>query len=155
MHNDLKILPDLVYPITQQQCNPLLESVVKLNLLDAGVTPIQQKGLALFFHIYDIFVKSSGKIDYRGKQGHARLVQDAMTFVGPGNPIGTRHGDLPAAHLALDFSDVQVRLRDAGMPLLPASVNDLLVMCADLCSYPQVTENRVGVLMDYIGKKPL
>lgn len=151
----LRLLPDMVFPVTQKQVDPLMDNVVQLNVLDAGVTINQQKALSLFFHIYDLYVKSGGAINYQGKDGHNRLVQDAMNFVGLGNPVATRHGDLPAAHLSIDFHDTQTRLKQAGLPQLPYAVNDLIALCADLAVFPAQTENRVGLLMDYLGKRKM
>lgn len=151
----LRLLPDMVYPVTQKQVDPLMDNVVQLNILDAGVTVNQQKALTLFFHIYDLFVKSNGQINYQGKEGHGRLVQDAMNFVGPGNPVATRHGDLAAAHLAIDFHDTQTRLKQAGLPALPYDKNNLIALCADLANFPTQTESRIGLLMDYLGKRKL
>lgn len=151
----LRLLPDIVYPITQNQVDPLMDNVAQLNTLDAGVTINQQKALTLYFHIFDLYVKSHGRIDYRGKDGQARLMQDAMTFVGTGNPVATRHGDLPAAHLSIDYHDTQTRLAQAGLPILSAVVNDLIAQCADLAAFPPQIENRVGLLMDYLGKRKL
>ena len=151
----LTLLPDLRFTITKAQFNPLMDNLVRLNLLDAGVTEKQQRGLGLYFHTFDLWCKSGGKIDYRGPAGHARLMQDAMTFCGPGNPVGTRHGDLAAAHLAIDFSDAQLRLKAHNQPPLSFDVNDLLSACRDLCEYSPQEERRVGLLMDALGKRPM
>lgn len=150
----LYILPDPKFPITHREFNPLMDLVVQLNLLDAGLSEQQQRGLGLFFHIHDLYAKSGGKIDYRGKDGHRRLMEDAAAFAGEGNPTAVRHGDLAAAHLALDFSDTQTRCIQHKMPLLSTKVSELLVECADLCSFPPQTEKRVGLLMDWLGRKP-
>lgn len=150
----LSILPDIIFPVTKDQFDPLFRGVVQLNTIDASVTEQQQRGLTLFLHTYDLWVKSGGKIDYVSKGGQDRLVQDAMTFCGPGNPVATRHGDLAAAHLAIDFSDAQQRLKQAGWKSLPVSVNDLLKASVQLCGYPPETEKRIGLLMDYLGKRP-
>lgn len=149
----LSILPDMVFPVTKDQFDPLFRGVMKLNTIDAGVTERQQRGLTLFLHIYDLWVKSGGKIDYLSKDGQNRLIQDAMTFCGPGNPVVTRHGDLSAAHLAIDFSDTQQRLKTAGWRLLSDNVDDLLKASVSLCEYPVETEKRVGLLMDFLGKR--
>jgi hypothetical protein len=151
----LALLPNLVFPITQAQVNPLMDGLHQLNILDAGLSEKSQRALGLYFHTFDLWVKSGGKVDYRGQDGHARLIQDAMTFAGPGNPVATRHGDLAAAHLAIDYSDTQIRLRDAGLPLLSSNVNDLLNACRDLSEFAPELEKRAGLLMDVLGKKPL
>ena len=151
----LTLLPDLKFPITKGQFDPLMNNLVQVNLLDAGVTEKQQRGLGLYFHTFDLWCKSGGKIDYRGPAGHARLMQDAMTFCGPGNPVAIRHGDLAAAHLSLDFSDTQIRLKASNQPLLSWDVNNLLNACRDLCEYSPQEEKQVGLVMDMLGKKPL
>lgn len=150
----LQLLPDLRFPITRGQIDPLMNNIVQLNLIEAGLTEKQQRGLGLLFHLWDTFVKSHGKIDYRSPEGHARLVQDAMTYLA-GSPVTTRHGDLPAAHLAIDYSDTQIRLRNAGKPPLPADVATLLYECRDLSEFSPEQEKRIGLLLDMLGKRPL
>lgn len=151
----LKPLPDIRLPVTQRQVDPLMEGVVQLNILDAGLTENSQRGLALYLHTFDLWVKSGGTIDYRGDAGHQRLMDDAMRFVGPGNPVATRHGDLQAAHLMIDWHDAQMRLKSASEPLLSANVNELLAASVKLAQYPIETEKRVSLLMDYLGKRML
>lgn len=131
-----------------------MSNVVQLNILDAGLSEKSQRALGLYFHTFDLWVKSGGKINYTGKDGHARLMQDAMAFVGPGNPVATRHGDLQAAHLAIDWHDSQMRLKAVNASLSP-EVAQLLVECRDLVDIPLETEKRVGLLMDYLGKRHL
>ena len=151
----LKILPDLVFPITLAQANPLMDCVHQLNILDAGLNEKWQRGMGLYLHVYDLWVKSKGKIDYRGIDGHRRLVDDAMTFCGHGNHVATRHGDLAAAHLSIDFSDTQIRLRDMNWPLLSPNVSDLLRDSMQFSEHAPEIEKRVGLYMDYLGKKPV
>lgn len=151
----LSLLPDLTFPITPSSVNGLMDGVVQLNLLDAGLNEKQQRGLTLYLHTHDLWVKSKGRLDYRGEKGHALLVQHALNFVGHGNPVATRHGDLAGAHLAIDFHDAQTRLRDGGFPLLSHDVNELLRESRDLCEHAIEIEKRIGLLMDYLGKRPL
>lgn len=151
----LKTLPDLKFPITQNQFDPLMSNLVQVNILDGALNENVQRGLGLFLHTHDLWCKSGGKIDYRGPAGHQRLMQDAMVFCGSGNPVATRHGDLAAAHLSIDFSDTQIRLKAAGCTLLSSDVNDLIAQCRDLSQYSLEMERRVGLLMDCLGKKPL
>ena len=151
----LKLLPDMVLPVTQAQVNPLMDNLVQVNILDGALSERTQRALGIYFHTFDLWCKSGGKIDYRGRDGHRRLVEDAMRFCGSGNPVATRHGDLAAAHLSIDWSDTQVRLKAAGMPLLSANVSDLIGQCPDLAEFSKETEARTGLLMDYLGKKPL
>lgn len=148
----LKLLPDIKFPVTPAQINPLMESVQQLNIIDAGLSEQYQRALGIFFHVLDLYCKSGGKIDYRGAQGHRRLMEDSAAFVG-GTSIVTKHGDLAAAHLALDFSDTQIRLKAIGHDPLPYEVRDLLKLCMDFAHYPPRTEKQVEVLMDYLGKK--
>lgn len=151
----LTLLPDIAFPVNHSQADRLNDDIVQLNLLDAGITEKQQRGLGLYFHTFDLWVKSRGKIDYRGDEGHRRLVEDAMRFVGTGNPVATRHGDLAAAHLSLDWHDCQMRLKGIGQPMLSSDVNVLLNECRSLCEFHVEQEKRTGLLMDYLGKKPL
>ena len=151
----LTLIPDIVLPVTQRQFDPLMNNLVQLNILDGALNEKIQRGLGLFLHTWDLWCKSNGRIDYRGPAGHARLIQDAMTFCGAGNPVATRHGDLAAAHLAIDFSDTQVRLKAHGLPLLPSNIADLINLCRDLSEYSPEMEKRTGLLMDVLGKKSL
>lgn len=150
----LKTLPDFRLPISQSQFNPLMDSVVQLNIIDAGLSDRSQRALGIYFHTFDLWVKTGGRLDYRGRDGHARLVQDAMNFCGTGNPVATRHGDLAAAHLAIDFHDTQVRLAQNKLPLLSSDVSYLISQCPDLAEFSAEMEKRVGLLMDFCGKKP-
>lgn len=150
----LRLLPDPVFPITPAQINPLMDNLVQLNTLDAGVNERQQFALGINFHIFDLLAKSKGAIDYRGPDGHRRMIGDAFAYSG-GSPVVTRHGDLTAAHLAVDFNDTQMRLKEAGLELLPADVNTLLAMSADIAVFPPQTERRILLLLDYLSKKPL
>lgn len=145
----------MTFPVTKSQFNPLMDGVVMLNLCDGCLTEPQQRALGLHLHVFDLWVKSNGVIDYRGDDGHRRLIQDAMTFCGSGNPVATRHGDLAAAHLSIDWSDTQIRCAQAGLPLLSTNVSVLLDGCRDLCGLSLMDEKRVGLLMDYLGKKAL
>ena len=97
----LRLLPDMVFPVTVKQFDPLMEDLVQMNILDGALSDKVQRGIGLYLHTFDLWVKSNGNIDYLGREGHQRLVQDAMTFCGPGNPVAIRHGDLAAAHLSL------------------------------------------------------
>src|SRR5208282_4299297 len=106
----LTLLPDLSLPITRKSIDPLYNDLVQLNYLDAGLPENTQRALGLMFHCWDLWVKTKGKIDYRGDAGHERLKQDSETFL-CGSPVATRNGDLSAAHLAIDYHDTQVRLK--------------------------------------------
>lgn len=149
----LKVMPNPTLPITLRQFDPLMDNLVRLNILDAGLSDKSQRGIGLYLHTYDLWVKSKGVIDYRGPAGHQRLMEDAMTFCGHGNPVPTRHGDLAAAHLAIDWHDTQIRCMQTGLPLLSTKTSDLLNEARDLCEYSPEMEKRVGLLMDWLGKK--
>ena len=151
----LNLLPDLVFPITQKQFDPLMNNTVQLNLIDGCLSEKSQRALNLFFHIFETWCKSGGLVDYRGRQGHARLMQDAMNFCGSGNPVATRHGDLAAAHLGLDFHNAQMRLKEFGQDPLPSNVSDLIGMCPDLAEFAPEFEKRAQLLMTAWGKRPL
>lgn len=151
----LRLLPDLVLPVTPSQVNPLMENLVQLNILEAGLNDRYQRALSILFHTYDTFVKTHGRVDYLGLEGRKRMMQDAMAFCGHGNPVATRHGDLAAAHLAIDYHDTQERLRAAGIAPLPAVVSDLISMCMDLTTFSSQDEIRANLLLDYMGKRPL
>jgi hypothetical protein len=131
-----------------------MDCVVQLNILDAGITEPVQRALSLHLHVFDLWVKSKGKLDYRGVYGHRRLIDDAMAFCGTGNPVITKHGDLAAAHLALDYSDTAIRIHQTpGMAQIPSDVSQLMEGCTDLYGLSMIDEKRVGLLMDYLGKK--
>ncbi len=150
----IKSLPNFRLPITLDQFNPLMDNLVQLNILDAGLNDKAQRGISLYLHTYDLWVKSRGVIDYRGPKGHQRLVEDAMTFCGHGNPVATRHGDLAAAHLAIDWHDTQNRCLMTGLPLLSTDNSALLNEARELSEYSPEMEKRVGLLMDWLGKRP-
>lgn len=148
----LRLLPDIKFPVDPRQINPLMENVHQLNVLEAGINERMQKALGIFFHILDTYCKTGGKVDYRGREGHERLKQDAITFCG-GSSVATKHGDLAAAHLGIDYHDTSIRLRDMGLPPLPNSVGELLKECMDFANLAPQTENRIGLYLDYLGKK--
>lgn len=131
----------------------LLEMVMKLNTLDAGLNPRQQKALDILLETYELKASTNGAIDYTGKDGRARLYQAAANFCGDGNPIITRHGDLRAAHLAINYNNTVVKLRDAQMPPISDQVDVLLKECADLSVFPVLTEERLGLFLSYYQKK--
>jgi len=147
----LRMLPDLKFPIGPGALNPLMDNLVQLNIVDAGLNDRLQRALTLNFHIFDLFTKTG--IDYRSEEGRGKMVADAMAFIG-GSTIATKHGDLQAAHLSIDYHDTQSRLAHAGLPLLPADVNALIGMSRKLAEMPPQTEQRVALLLDYLSKRP-
>ena len=114
----LTLLPDLVFPITSKQADALMVNMVQLNLMEAHLTEKQQRGLGLLLHVIDVFVKSGGRIDYRGLEGHRRLVDDAMSLAGRG--MGNRLGDLAACHSLFFASGHVLDLHLAGGQLVTA-----------------------------------
>lgn len=146
----LSVLPDLTFPITIKQLDPLYSGLVQLNVIDAGIDIQRQKALGILFDTYEILAKTG--VNYTGLDGHRRLFEDAQTFLG-GSSVATRHGDLRAAHLAIDFNNAQKRLQKAGLPLLPADVGELLRLCSDLATIPSQTDDRLGVLIRMLQKR--
>ena len=149
----LTLLPDLTYPITSKQADALMNCMVKLNFMEAGLNERQQRGLAILLHVIDVCTKTRGKFDYRGQDGHRRLFDDSTSIAGSG--LGRRLGDLPACHLALDWHDCQMRLKASGQPPISGDVNELLNQCRDLIQLSVDDETRVSLLLDYCSKRPL
>ena len=131
-----------------------MANLVGLNLIEAHLSSSQQRALAILFSISDRWVKSGGRVDYRGPDGHSRLMQDAMSFVGA-TPIVTRHGDLAASHLALDFHDAQCRLMQGKHMPMSDDRDTLLSMVQDFINLPLQTLEQMLVLLDYASKKPM
>ena len=151
----LILLPDLSFPVTPKSADGLMVNLVQLNMLDAGLNERQQKALDIVLDTYELKAKSKGEIDYTGKDGHQKLFQHAMSFCGEGNPVVTRHGDLAAAHLAINYNNAQMKLKAAGMPLVSPLVSELLLLCGDICAMPQRTEARCGLFLSYLQKRKL
>ncbi len=149
----LIVLPDLKFPVTAKQADSLMVDVVQLNLVDAGINERQQKALDILLDTYELKAKSAGQIDYTNTDGHTRLFQHAMNFVGDGSPITTRHGDLRAAHLAIAYNNAQMKLKAAGMAALPAEVTLLLELCRDFCALPIRSEEKMGIYLSYLQKR--
>lgn len=149
----LKILPPIAFPITASSIDPLMSSLVQLNKLDAGLPESTQNGLAIFLHVFDLYVKSGGKIDYRSSAGLERLKGDAMRFAP--SQIVTRHGDLTAAHLSVDWSDTAIRATQVGLPLPSSDVNQLLHDSREFLGMTIQLERQIGCFLDYAGKKTL
>lgn len=150
----LKTLNNPAFPITIAQFNPLMDNLVRLNILDAALNDKIQRGMGLYLHTFDLWVKSKGVINYLGPEGHNRLMEDAGTFCGRGNPVATRHGDLAAAHLAIDWHDTTMRCKQMGIPGPSTDVNVLVNECRMLSEYSAEDSKRTGLLMDWLGKRP-
>lgn len=149
----LTLLTDLTFPVSRQANKSLMDNVVQLNMLDAGIAENMQRGLGLLLGVDELYAKTKGAIDYRGVAGHQRLIQDAETFCPSGCALATRKTDLEGAHLAIDFSNCQMRFKAAGMPPLPCDVNLLLVMAKDLYGLSVQDERRIGLFLDYLSKR--
>lgn len=147
-------MPQITFPVSFRQVDALMQNCVQLSVIDAGIADRMQKALDLELHAQEVKADTGGAIDYTGKAGHARLAQDAMSFAGDGCPIITRHGDLKAAFLAIAFNDAQSKLAKAGMPLLSREVNDLVRSVQDILTLPPRTEDRMGLFLSYLRKKP-
>ncbi len=130
-----------------------MQAVVRLNIIDSGLSERSQKALDIELHVHEILADTGGAVNYTGQDGHRRLVQDAMSFVGEGCPIVTRHGDLKAAYLAIGFNDAQFKLFRAGKPMLSDDVPTLLNQVRDLMVMPPRTEDRIGLFLAYLRKK--
>lgn len=150
----LTMLPDLVLPITHKQCDGLMDNAVQLNILDAGLNDRLQRSLDIVLETYELKAMTNGKVDYTGPEGRRRLLEAAMAFVGDGNPLITREGDLRAAHLAINFNNTQAKLFAAGMPLLPWTMVELLPQAMQMSVLPPETETRMALFLSYFQKKP-
>lgn len=151
MPTTLNILPNITFPVTSRQCNGLMDGVQALNLAEAGVDPRTQKALDILLHVVELYADTNGQIDYMGQEGHKRLFQDAVSFVP--EQVVTKHGDLRAAHLAIDFNNAQAKLKKAGLPLLTGNRDDLINQCRDILTLPLRSEERMGLLLSYLAKK--
>ncbi len=151
--NQIKILPAATFPITAASINPLMTSLVMLNRLDAGLSEQSQGGLILYLHVMDLFIKSNGAIDYRGDAGLERLKGDAQRFAP--SQIVTRHGDLTAAHLAIDYSDTAIRTQQLGLPVPSGDVNKLVFDSREYAGMSTQLQKQIGLLLDWCGKKTI
>lgn len=153
----LTTLPNLVFPITVHSMDPLMTNMVQLNLVDGCLSRQQQRAMGIFLHKIDLFVKSNGYFNYLGKGGTDRLKRDAYNFCRDENAL-QRHGELAAAHLAIDYHDTVTRIQTSppipGFSALPNSVNGLLPLFTDLVGISDKEEQRIGLFLDYAGKKP-
>lgn len=143
----LVLLKNLTFPLDPSHTDELLHNAMQFSILSKGVTERQQRALGLHFEIYALLARSKGTLDYTERAGHERLKTDAMAVMGGGNPIFTRHGDLAAAHLAIDWHNAQCRLKKAGLPLLADDTDALLVGCKDLVELPEKIEERLDMYL--------
>ena len=67
----------------------------------------------------------------------------------------TKHGDLRAAHLGLDFTNAQMKLKQSGFSELTIDRDDLINGCRDILNFPLRTEDRMSLLLSYLAKQPL
>lgn len=149
----LKILPKLTFPLTASSINPLMDGLVQVNSQDAGLQEAQQRALVIYLHCIDLYVKSKGAIDYRGVAGHERLKTDAVKFVP--SQIVTRHGDLSAAHLTIDFSETTIRSMQNNLPLPNPDVNFLVNDSRDLLGLTLQAEKQISLMLDILGMRKL
>jgi hypothetical protein len=149
----LSLLPDLKWPITPKQSEVLLANAVQMSFIDAGLNDSQQRALGILFDIYDVLARSKGMLDYRGKEGNARLYADATAFAGSGSPLVTRQGDLKAAHLAIDYHDTQRKLLIVGMPGLSDDVQKLVSTLGGLVALAAKEDDRISLYLRYVLKK--
>lgn len=149
----LKILPAATFPITATSSATLMDGLVQTNKLDAGLSEQSQGGLILYLHVLDLFIKTNGAIDYRGDAGLERLKADAQRFAP--SQIVTRHGDLTAAHLAIDYSDTAIRTQQAGLPVPSGDVNKLVYDSREYAVMSNQLQKQIGLLLDWCGKKIL
>lgn len=149
----LILMPDVTFPVTPKQADALMVNAQQMNIIDAGLNDNMQRALGIQFDIYDLLAKTGGKIDYRRRDGHERLYADATAFVGSGSTLVTRHGDLKAAHLAIDYNDTQRKLERVNLPPLKADVHELLRQVYDLTVLPPREDDRIALYLRYILKK--
>lgn len=149
----LILMPDVTFPVTPKHADALMVNTQQMNIIDAGLNDNMQRSLGIQFDIYDLLAKTGGKLDYRGRAGHERLYADAMAFVGHGNPIVVRHGDLKAAHLAIDYNDTQRKLEAARLPPLKSDVHELLRQVYDVTVLPPKEDDRIALFLRYMLKK--
>lgn len=147
----LSTLPPIHFPLTFQQVGALMDFVQKMNVVDAGVDPRTQKAADIEFHIYELLADTRGTRDYRGRDGHARLVQESMAFIP--EQLVTKHGDLRAAHLAINYNNAQAKLKRHGFAPMTDNRDTLVNECRDLLAFPLGTEERVSLYLNYLAKK--
>lgn len=147
----LNTLPPIHFPITSQQISALMDGVQQLNTIDAGLDHLQQKTLDNVLHVYELLADTHGKLDYRGEEGQRRLYQEAVTFVP--EALITKHGDLRAAHLVINYNNAQAKLKKHGFPLLTTSKDELINMGRYLVALPLRTDERISLYLNYLAKK--
>lgn len=147
----LTTLPPITFPITSKQVGGLMDCVQQLNVVDAGLDPRRQHNLDILLHLHELYADTHGQLDYRSPDGHRRLVQDSITFVP--EQLVTKHGDLRAAHLAINFNNAQAKLKRRGYPMLSYDVNELINQCRDFEAFPLGTEQRISLMLNYLAKK--
>lgn len=147
----LSTLPPIYFPITSKQVGVLMDNVQQLNVVDAGVNPLEQKTLDNILHIYELMADTHGALNYTGEEGQRRLFQEAVTFVP--EQLVTKHGDLRAAHLAINYNNAQAKLKKHGFPPITGDVNLLTNMGRYLVSLPMRTDERISLYLSYLAKK--
>jgi len=151
----LKLLPELIFPVTRAQSAPLIESVTQLNFVYAGIDERTQKALGILFKTIELFVDTKGDRNYLGTNGQKQLFQDSESLVGDGTGISTRIGDLRAAGLAIDFHNAKTKwdkIIDGIDNPLPCDVHKLRELCSTLAQLPSRKLDEIGLMLSYLRK---
>ncbi len=154
----LKLLPELVFPVTRAQANPLIESMTQLNFVYAGIDERTQKALGILLKTIELLVDTKGVRDYMGAEGQRQLFQDSESLVGEGTGISTRIGDLRAAGLAIDFHNAATKWNASGMghkvfrEFMPTEVHRLRELCSTLAQLPPRKLDEIGLMLSYLRK---
>ncbi len=159
----LKLLPELIFPVTRAQANPLIESMTQLNFVYAGIDERTQKALGILLKTIELFVDTKGVRDYLGAAGQRLLFQDSESLVGEGTGISTRIGDLRAAGLAIDFHNAALKWNARPETIkkslssfistdLPVDVHRLRELCSTLAQLPPRKLDEIGLMLSYLRK---
>jgi hypothetical protein len=147
----LTTLPELQFPVTRKQSAPLLQAVVQLNTIYAGMDERTQKAIGILLKTLELLADTDRKTDYTDPVGQARLFQDSEALVGDGTGLSTRIGDLRAAGLAIDFHNVFAKFKKKGWPLTcePGELRRLAIKYAQLS--PRKLD-EIGLMLSYLRK---
>lgn len=149
------LLPDLRYPVDHRQAEALWENMGKLNVLDAGHDERTQRAIGILLDAYEVAAKKGPSWDYVGSRGaHQRLIEDAVKFAGPGTFV-TRHGDLAACHLAIDWNNSVITCDRAKYPEPPNNVTGLVSESRFFSELPPQLEVKIDLYLRYLKKKSL
>ena len=143
-------LPNAVLPLTSDQADGIRTNMVQLNILDAGLNEQKIRAIGLEFKIQELNAKTRGAWNFTGRDGHERIKDAAMAFTH--GAMVTRYFDLLAAHVAIDYHNCVVKLRNAGLPPIPNTVDGLLELTMDLAHWPPQMEERVDLVLSFLKK---